>query len=77
MFKVSKNLASLQMQEIFKLLKGTESLSFLGPKIWDILRDTYKDMPNLNRYKLALKRWRPVNCPCRIYQVYIANAGFV
>ena len=34
--------------------KGTESLSFWGPKIWDILTDTYKNhafslenMPNM------------------------------
>ena len=40
--------------------KDTESLSFLGPKIWDILLDTYKDMPDLNSFKLALKRWKPV-----------------
>ena len=33
--------------------KGTESLTFLGPKIWDILPDTYKDMPDLNSFKLA------------------------
>ena len=57
--------------------KGTKSLSFLGPKTWDILPDTYKDMPDLNSFKLALKRWRPVNCPCRICKVYIANVGFV
>ena len=98
MFKVSKNLAPPQMQEIFKLkdqphynlrysslffrplvksvYKGTESLSFLGAKIWDILPDTYKYMPDLNSVKLALKRWRPVNCPCRICKVYIANVGF-
>ena len=44
--------------------KGTQSLSFLGPKIWDILPDTYKDMSDLNSFKLALKKWRPVNCPC-------------
>ena len=25
--------------------KGTESLSFFGPKIWDTLPNTYKDMP--------------------------------
>ena len=31
--------------------KGTESLSFLGPKICDILPDTYKDLPDLNRLK--------------------------
>ena len=57
--------------------KGTESLSFLGPKIWDILPDTSKDLPNLNSFKVALKKWRPVNCPCRICKVYIANVGFV
>ena len=57
--------------------KGTESLSFLGPKIWDILPDAYKDLHDLNSFKVALKKWRPVNCPCRICKVYIANVGFV
>ena len=56
---------------------GTESLSFLGPKIWDILLDTCKDLPDLDSFKVALKKWRPVNCPCRICKVYIANVGFV
>ena len=99
MFKVSKNLAPLQMHEIFKLkdqphyrlrnnslfsrplvisiYKDTENLSFLGPNIWDILPDTNKDMPDLNSFKVALKNWRPVKCPCRICKVYIANVGFV
>ena len=53
--------------------KGTESLLFLGPKIWDILPDTYKDLPDLNSFKIALKKWRPVNCPCRICKVDIAK----
>ena len=57
--------------------KGTESLSFFGPKIWDVLPDTYKDVPDLNSFKVALRKWRPVNCPCRICKVYIANVGFV
>ena len=57
--------------------KGTESLSFLGPKIWDILPDAYKDLHDLKIFKVALKKWRPVNCPCRICKVYIANASFV
>ena len=57
--------------------KGTESWSFLGPKIWDILPDTYRDLPDLNSFKVALKKWRPVNCPCRICKVYIPNVGFI
>ena len=56
--------------------KGTESLWFLGPKIWDILPDTYKELPDLDSFKVALKKWRPVNYPCRIFKVYIANVGF-
>ena len=34
-------------------------------------------MPDLNSFKLALKKWRPINCPCRMCKVYIAIAGFV
>ena len=56
--------------------KRTESLSFLGPKIWDILH-TYKDIPGINSCKVALKKWRPGNCPCRIFKVYITSIGFV
>ena len=59
------------------IYKGTESLSFLGPKTWDILPDTYKDLPDLDSFKIALKKWRPVNCPCRICKIYIAKVGFV
>ena len=57
--------------------KGTESLLFLGPKIWDIFRDAYKDLHDLNSFKVALKKWRPVNCPCRICKVYNTSVGFV
>ena len=56
---------------------GTESLSLLGLKIWDILPDTYKDLPDLNSFKVALKKWRPANCACRICKVYIVNVGFI
>ena len=56
---------------------GTENLSLLGLKIWDILPGTYKDLPDLNSFKVALKKWRPVNCACRICKVYIVNVGFV
>ena len=36
--------------------KAIESLSFSGPKIWDILPDTYKHMPDLNSFKVAVKK---------------------
>ena len=33
--------------------KVTESLSFLGPKIWHMLQVTYKDMSDLNSFKVT------------------------
>ena len=53
--------------------KGTGSLSLLGPNIWDILPDTYKHIPDLNSFKVALKKWRPVSCPCKICKVSIST----
>ena len=35
---------------------GTESISYFGPKIWDILPDDYKTIGNLDTFKLKLKK---------------------
>ena len=58
---------------IKSVYKGTESLWFIGPKIWDILPDA----TDLNSFKVVLKKWRPVDCPCKICKVYIANVCFL
>ena len=34
---------------------GTESISYLGPVIWDILPDSYKNLPNVSVFKTGLK----------------------
>ena len=55
----------------------SESVSFLGPKIWDILPDDCKDIDNLNAFKNKGNKWKPENCPCRLCKIYINNIGFV
>ena len=56
---------------------GTESLSYLGPKIWDILPGKLRNMDNLESFKKEIKTWRPDNCPCRLCKVYIEGVGFL
>ena len=34
-------------------------------------------MPASHSFKVALKKWRPLNYPGRICKIYIANVGFV
>ena len=51
---------------------GTESIFYLGPVIWDILPDSYKNVPNFNVFKTK----KPENCPCRLCKTYISRVGF-
>ena len=55
----------------------SESVSFLGPKIWNMLPDDYKDIDKLNTFKNKIKKWKTEYCPCRLCKVYINNKGFV
>ena len=45
---------------------GTESVSYLGPKILGMVPDTYKNIDNVYKFKKVIKKWKPENCPCRI-----------
>ena len=55
---------------------GSESVSLLGLKIWNMLPNDYKDINNLNTFKNKIKKWKPDNCPCRLCKVYINNIVF-
>ena len=56
---------------------GTESISYLGPKIWDILPEKLKNIDNLEHFKKEIKTWKSDNCPCRMHKVYIESVGFL
>ena len=55
---------------------GTESLHFLGPKIWQIVPNELKEIDNLCDFKIKIKCWIP-NFPCRLCKHYIGQVGFV
>ena len=56
---------------------GTESLSFLGPKIWKIVPSEIKTSTSWQIFKNKIKQWVPENCPCRLCKMYIQNVGFL
>ena len=56
---------------------GTETLAYLGPKIWAIVPNEIKAATNLIEFKNKIKRWKAVNCPCRLCKIYIAGVGFM
>ena len=55
----------------------SETISFLGPKIWELLPSNIKDSQNLNIFKSNIISWRPENFSCRLCRLYIAEIGFI
>jgi len=55
---------------------GTESLSFLGPKIWSIIPSELKKLP-FSQFKSKIRSWKPESCPCRLCKIYEPSVGFL
>ena len=56
---------------------GTETLRTLGPKIWNIIPPNIKNSASLKIFKENIKKWTPIDCPCRICKCYIQGIGFI
>ena len=64
-------------RQVHSVYNGTESLSFLGPKIWELVPEYIKKSESLEVFKNKIKKWVPSRCPCRLCRVYIQNIGFI
>ena len=56
---------------------GSETISFRGPKIWEIVPNDIKNSISLNHFKEQIKKWKPIGCTCRLCKTYIHNLGFI
>ena len=56
---------------------GIENISFLGPKTWNLLPNELKNIKSLKAFKHRIENCTPDKCPCRIFEVYTSNVGFI
>ena len=68
--------STFETRNIKSVYYGSE-ISFIGPKIWELLPSNIKDSENLNIFKSNIKSCMPENCPYRLYRLYIADIGFI
>ena len=59
------------------LFSGTESIEYLGPKIWELISDELKELESLWAFKRAIKLCKPTSCPCRLCKQYFYGIGFL
>ena len=72
-----RKLSQFYRPKVHSVYNDTESLSYLGPIIWDLVPNELKDIGNLAAFKQAIKKWSPEKFPCVLCKVYISNVGFI
>ena len=72
-----RNNPAFAVQVAKSVHKGLESLSYLDPRIWELLPLEIKETEALLKLKAKIKKWNPQNCPCGICKVYLQNVGFI
>ena len=68
---------TFERPQVHSVYHGTESLSFVGPKIWDLVPLELKQLESLEVFKLEIKKWIPFKCRGRLCRTYIQQVGFV
>ena len=55
---------------------GTETISFLAPKVWALVPEKLKGCSCLEAFKSKIRKWKP-DCPCRLCKTYLQHVGFL
>ena len=72
-----RNDPELQRRRNRTVYFGTESISSLAPKIWELVPSNIRSANSLEIFKEKIKSWTTDKCPCRLCKTYIGNVGFI
>ena len=56
---------------------GLESVSYRGPKIWEMLPKEIKEVNSLAAFKTRIKTWKSPECTCKLCKTFIPNLGYI
>ena len=68
---------SFRSYNVKTVLYGTETLSYLGPKTWNLVFLDIRDCATGQIFCQKIKKWKPGRCPCRLCKIWIPNLGFI
>ena len=66
--RINSDFAMPNLRSVFN---GSEGISYLGLKIWDIKPLELKELTSVVAFKKRVKEWTPKNCPCRLCKKYV------
>ena len=76
-----RNWAQFSLPAIRTVYHGSESISFLGPKIWNMLPDKLKNASSLEVFKASIKSWKlslpPLQALCSKRWFYLSHSFMI
>ena len=46
------------------------------PRALEIIPTHAKELDTIDKFKIAIRKWKPESCPCRTCEVYLQNIGY-
>ena len=69
--------SDFERRNIKSVRYGSETLSSLGPQIWDLIPLEVRNLTSLDKFKTKIRSWKTNQCPCRLCKKFINNLGFL
>ena len=57
--------------------QGSESISYLGPKVWDINPEKLKEVSSIVSFQKSVRKWILQKYPCRLCKPFASGVGFL
>ena len=73
----SGSVQDFESMNIKKVHMGEDTLRFLGCKIWKLIPTEIKELESLNQFKIKIRNWKAIKCPCRLCKTYVKNIGYI
>ena len=71
-----KNVYELYIRNPRTVKYGTETISYLAPKVLSIVPQPIKESTFIHSFKTKIRKWKP-DCPCRLCKRCLQHVGFV
>ena len=56
---------------------GEKSLEYFGTLIWNLLPKNIKEADCIENFKMLIKYWKPIKCPCYLCKEFVKGVGLV
>ena len=73
----TRDAPAFSSRNIKRVRYGLKTISYMAPKIWNLVPKEMKQVTTLNEFKAKIKIWKLENCPCQLCRTYLLQIGFI